>query len=139
MLKKILWWVPSLVMMAVIFRLSTDTGEESSSLSGIFTGFLGMSEFLIRKLAHVTEYFILTLTLFLGLRKGIGTGTKNTLIFMFVIAVIYACSDELHQTFVGGRSGRPLDVLIDSKGIVLAVLICGIDMKKTGKKESYGQ
>lgn len=80
MLKKILWWVPSLVMMAVIFRLSTDTGEESSSLSGIFTGFLGMSEFFIRKLAHVTEYFILTLTLFLGLRKGIGTGTKNTLI-----------------------------------------------------------
>ena len=74
-------------MMAVIFRLSTDTGEESSSLSGIFTGFLGMSEFLIRKLAHVTEYFIFTLTLFLGLRKGIGTGTKNTLIFMFVIAV----------------------------------------------------
>ena len=96
MLKKILWWVPSLVMMAVIFRLSTDTGEESSSLSGIFTGFLGMSEFFIRKLAHVTEYFILTLTLFLGLRKGIGTCTKNTLIFMFVIAVIYACSDELH-------------------------------------------
>lgn len=94
---------------------------------------------LIRKLAHVTEYFILTLTLFLGLRKGIGTGTKNTLIFMFVIAVIYACSDELHQTFVGGRSGRPLDVLIDSIGIVLAVLICGIAMKKTGKKESYGQ
>ena len=58
---------------------------------------------------------------------------------MFVIAVIYAGSDELHQTFVGGRSGRPLDVLIDSIGIVLAVLICGIAMKKTGKKESYGQ
>ena len=33
----------------------------------------------------------------------------------------------------------PLDVLIDSIGIVLAVLICGIAMKKTGKKESYGQ
>lgn len=125
-------------MMAVIFRLSMDTGEESSSLSDAFTGFLGMSE-LIRKLAHVTEYFILTLTLFLGLRKGIGTGTKNTLIFMFVIAVIYACSDELHQTFVGGRSGKPLDVLIDSIGIVPAVIICGIAMKKTGKKESYGQ
>ena len=83
--------------------------------------------------------FYIYADLVLGLRKGIGTGTKNTLIFMFVIAVIYAGSDELHQTFVGGRSGRPLDVLIDSIGIVLAVLICGIAMKKTGKKESYGQ
>lgn len=53
---------------------------------------------------------------------------------MFVIAVVYACSDELHQTFVGGRSGRPLDVLIDSIGIVLAVIICGIAMKKQERR-----
>lgn len=107
--------------MALIFRLSMDTGTESSSLSSVISSYLHIPEFLIRKAAHVTEYMLLTLSLALPLRISLGLKKKNTALFMAVIAVLYASSDEIHQLFVGGRSGHIRDVLIDSIGIFLGV------------------
>lgn len=62
-------------MMAVIFRLSTDTGEESSSLSGIFTGFWECPNFYTETGTRYRIFYTYA-DLILGLRKGIGTGTK---------------------------------------------------------------
>jgi VanZ family protein len=42
----------------------------------------------------------------------------------FVLTALYAASDEFHQTFVSGRSGQPLDVLIDSFGAIIFLIIC---------------
>lgn len=42
----------------------------------------------------------------------------------FAYCFLYACSDEIHQLFVPGRSGKFTDVLIDSAGALLAVLVC---------------
>ena len=121
MLKKIISWIPSLCIMALIFRLSMDTGTESLSLSGTLSGYLHIPDFFIRKAAHITEYMLLTLSLALPLRVSIGLNKKNTALFMAVIAVLYASSDEIHQYFVSGRSGHVRDVLIDSIGIFLGV------------------
>ena len=41
----------------------------------------------------------------------------------FVICVLYAITDEYHQTFVAGRSGELRDVVIDSLGALLGILI----------------
>lgn len=115
-------------MMVVIFRFSMATGAESSSLSGRISDFLHMPEFLVRKAAHVTEYMVLTLFICLGLRVGFRLNTKKTMIFMGVIAVLYAASDEIHQLFVNARSGKFTDVLIDSIGIVIAIAVYALIM-----------
>lgn len=123
MLKKFLWWIPSICMMVMIFRFSMDTGEESSSISSVISDYLNISEFLVRKTAHITEYFLLTLSLALPFRFAMGLKKKRAAFFMAAVAFIYASSDEIHQLFVGGRSGSFKDVMIDSIGIFLSVVV----------------
>jgi len=48
----------------------------------------------------------------------------------FTYCFLYACSDEIHQLFVPGRSGKFTDVLIDSAGALLAVLLCFLVKKE---------
>jgi VanZ family protein len=103
---------PPLVVMAAIFVLS---GQASS-------GEHGFVDVLLRKLGHVTEYAVLTYCWWRALR-GLGVRDSRTAIALAVaIAFTYAISDEFHQTFVDGRHGTPVDILIDSVGIVLAAL-----------------
>lgn len=72
----------------------------------------------VRKIAHFTEYFILGLLLFFTFRSF---GIKNPyLIILF--AFLYACSDEIHQLFVLGRSGSFIDVILDTIGSSCAVV-----------------
>ena len=96
---------PPVLMMGLIFFLSAqpNLGPE-----------LGFWEILLRKSAHVTEYFLLTLLWLRALRRED---------FAAAAALAYACTDEYHQTFVFGRHGTPVDVLIDSIGITLAILV----------------
>jgi VanZ family protein len=47
--------------------------------------------------------------------------------------VLYAASDELHQTFVSGRHGSPLDVAIDAFGIGAAVLAWALTARRRGR------
>jgi VanZ family protein len=65
-------------------------------------------DFIVRKLAHISEYFILYALAFNSIRNK-----KYALIF----CILYAASDEYHQTFIQGRMGCVRDVLIDSIGI----------------------
>ncbi len=67
------------------------------------------------------EYAILYLLLFrsfysTNLKK---MGSQKKFIYPLIIAVLYAASDEFHQTFVPTREGRLRDVIIDTGGIVL--------------------
>lgn len=130
--KRLLWMLCTLLVMALIFSFSADTGDSSGSKSGFFVdllyplaAFLFTSEqlsFLIRKTAHFSIYFALgfcmvqTLYHFgLSVRKRIGLA----LLFCF----LYACSDELHQLLVPGRAAQLRDVLIDSSGAMTAILL----------------
>jgi len=98
-------WLPVIAWMSVIFFLSHQPDLKS--------GFPNLIDFILRKLAHITEYAILC---FLLIRA-----TKNKKA-AFVIAFLYACSDEFHQTFIFGRHGTLRDIGIDSIGIILAYL-----------------
>jgi len=84
-----------------------------SSIPGLGTG-LGGWDLVLRKLAHATEYAILG---FLLLRA---TGNER---WALVLGVAYAVSDEVHQHFVSGRHGAPVDVLIDSVGVSVGVFV----------------
>ena len=96
-------WLSVLVWCGVIFWFS--------SIPSLSTG-LGIWDLILRKGAHVTEYAILMILL---LR------TRIPAWLAFVIGVLYASSDEWHQTFVEGREGRPRDVLIDSIGLLIGL------------------
>jgi hypothetical protein len=99
-------YAPPLAVMALIFALSA-TPDLSSGL--------GAWDFALRKLAHVTIFGVLWLTL------ARATQWRRPVLAV-VIAILYAASDEVHQTFVEGRHGTPVDVAIDAVGIGLAVL-----------------
>lgn len=76
----------------------------------------------IRKLAHFSIYTVvgfLLMTLCFTYKISI----NKKIIISLIIGFIYACSDELHQTFVVGRSGEARDVLIDTSGVFIGTLI----------------
>jgi VanZ family protein len=97
-------WLPVLVWAAVIFALS--------SIPHLGTD-LGVWDTVLRKCAHTLEYAILGLLLARALRAGPAA---------FALGVAYAISDEVHQLFVRGRHGSPVDVAIDALGVLLGLL-----------------
>jgi VanZ family protein len=106
---------PALLVMAIIFILSAQpSGHEDKPFI----------EVLLRKLGHVTGYFLLALAWWRALRElGLSHSLAAQLRGAALISVLYAVTDEFHQTFVEGRSGTPVDVLIDAIGIGLACLL----------------
>ncbi|KKQ31250.1 MAG: VanZ family protein [Candidatus Shapirobacteria bacterium GW2011_GWE1_38_10] len=73
-----------------------------------------LPRFLFFKTLHILEFALLAILIFYALLKN-----KSTII----IAYLYALSDEIHQTFVLGRSGRLKDTLFDLLGIFIGLLI----------------
>ena len=78
--------------------------------------------FPIRKFAHLSEYFILSILVSLYI-QCYKINLNKIIIMSFIICVLYACTDEFHQLFINGRSGEMLDVLIDSIGVILWLVI----------------
>ncbi len=83
----------------------------------------------VRKYAHVFEFFVLYVLVFLYL-DCYKMSLKNKLISALVISILYACSDEVHQLFVEGRDGRFIDVIIDSFGSFIGLVLCYFLKKK---------
>jgi VanZ family protein len=77
---------------------------------------LGLIDFIGRKLVHMASFGTLAYLWFWTLRGAV----PRPMLIAVVIAVLYACSDEWHQSFVEGRHGTPVDVVIDSVGIAAA-------------------
>lgn len=122
----------ALAIMTIIFLFSAQTGNESAALSNglehICAKIFGMNFLLhivsIRKVAHFTLYAILGTCIFTYLRhKYYFESRAIYFILALVSTFIYACTDEFHQTFVAGRGGSFIDVLIDSAGCILALVI----------------
>jgi VanZ family protein len=103
--------LPPLAWMGVIFVLSGQPGDDIDR---------AWWDVLLRKLAHVTEYAVLTALWWRALRA---LGISRPLAGAVVVALLYAVSDEFHQTFVDGRNGTPVDVLIDAIGMTVAALL----------------
>ncbi len=94
------------VLRQVFPSLSHTSGPDASVLT-----------FIVRKTAHFTEYAILGILFYFFYRQILPR--KNGL-QLFVLAILssflYACTDEIHQLFVPGRSGQFTDVLVDTLG-----------------------
>ena len=82
-----------------------------------------MTEQIISNLAHIPAYSLLT---FLWLKSFAGTESKNnTIAFSLILAglVFFAVSDEIHQSFVPGRTASFIEIGLDLIGIVLGLWV----------------
>lgn len=139
-MKKTIFAVLLVLWMGFIFSMSCENAEESSNTSGqtikvvlstvpefekqpeeVKVNIIEELQFIVRKSAHFIGYMILGI-LASGLILYYGNINKKYLL-AFLICVIYAISDEIHQLFVPGRSGQVRDVLIDSAGSLLGIIL----------------
>lgn len=138
MIRKVIKIILVLLWMVMIFLLSNEEAVKSSKKSDgliiksveLFTGkslsdqekekVLKYLVFPVRKCAHLSLYLILGILVISLLRGYMVINTKLVLLSL-LICFLYACSDEIHQLFVPGRSGEARDVLIDTLGACLGV------------------
>lgn len=79
--------------------------------------------FLVRKSAHIFLYFVLAILMFI-LLTSFSYKQGERIAIVFLSCFFYACTDEIHQLFIEGRSGELRDVFIDSIGILLGIFLC---------------
>ncbi len=152
-------FLPAILMLCVIFSFSGQKGEASSSVSrGVSlkivrmgNGLLGNPfseeqekeaadriEAVVRKAAHVTEYFLLAV-FFLFPLSLYGIRGRRLAAAVLVLCLLSAAGDEIHQSFVSGRNASVWDVGIDEIGAGTAVLLYGgisrQKKRRTEKKE----
>ncbi len=118
MLKFFLHWGPVIIWAGLIFLISS-----FPTLPHV--GFIWW-DFVLKKSAHIIEYIIFY---FLLIRALNPTSAKQILptkinpetwTFALIIAILYACSDEIHQSFVPGRTCKVTDVGFDTFGMLIS-------------------
>ncbi len=135
-MKKIIKLLFIIIWLLVIFLFSNQDGSTSTSLTnGILEKYLFFVDsdiffMIIRKMAHITEYFILGI-LVLNFINEFKIDKK--IVVSILICFILASFDEFHQLFIPDRTGRLLDVFIDMIGASLGILI--LSLIKNHKKQ----
>lgn len=134
--KKMISWIMLIACMGIIFFMSHQPGEVSSSQSELVLkifSFLGielnqyfgeLATLVIRKTAHFSEYLILFLFEY-NVSRFYFT-TKKARLYSIIFVFLYASTDEFHQYFIPGRNMAFKDVLIDTSGGVIGYLIMKI-------------
>ncbi|MBM3251404.1 MAG: VanZ family protein [Candidatus Omnitrophica bacterium] len=123
-MKNVKLWLPVIIWCALIFFLS--------SIPDLGTG-LGRWDFILRKIAHMAEYFILALLIYRALKGSSNLTGFSLIAWTFIFSFLYAVSDEVHQFFVYGRSCEARDVLIDAAGIIIFCLLVKFNKKFSEK------
>ena len=111
------YWLPPVLWMGMIFFLSAQPTLPHHP-DNLF-------DLILKKAGHAVEYGILAFLLWRALSQGQGTLSRSALVTAFLISVLYAASDEYHQTFVPGRKGTLVDVGFDTVGALVALLAMG--------------
>lgn len=129
--RQLSYWLPAILVAVLISVFSTHyfsaerTGRIiTPTLHWLFPWAsphtLHVMHVLIRKIAHVAEFGIFSITIFRGVRAGRSGWRASWAFATLVIAIAYASLDEWHQSFVPLREARARDVAIDVLGALLA-------------------
>ena len=143
---KPLSFIPAILLMYMIYSFSAQEGELSSSISYKASyQIVKAADYLLdtqldewqiadyatrihgvtRKLAHMTEYFLLAVAVSFPLYVY-GLHGILLLIVAGTFCLAFACADEYHQSFVAGRAASGKDVVIDGIGIFIGILLVRI-------------
>ncbi len=132
-MKKKIFMIFTVLWMIVIFVFSAQEASVSSATSSyilqmiidkislnlqIYDPIWDVLIFLLRKSAHIFEYFVLTILFY-----GTFEDQKHRIFITILATFFYACTDEIHQLFVEGRSGAIIDVGVDMIGCIIAMII----------------
>ena len=153
---KPLSFLPAILLMYMIFSFSAQEGEISSTVSYKVSHIIvetadhvfdmGMDDYQIsyfatkinsvtRKLAHMTEYFLLAIAVSFPLYVY---GLHGILLMILAggFCIAFACGDEYHQSYVAGRAASMKDVGIDSVGVFIGIILVRI-IGWTGRKTIF--
>lgn len=112
-------WIPAFVVMAVIYWFSSVPSDEMLQF--------GLIDLLVKKGGHFVGYGLLAWTYFHGLKDtNLSAGWLS-----WLFAVLYAFSDEFHQSFVPGRQPSFIDIVIDAAGAALVLAFVVMRIKRT--------
>ena len=152
MIKKIIKLILIIFWMGLIFSFSSDSGEVSTKKSDGFiirmvetilrkdlsdeekekwTNYLVVP---VRKGAHLSVYLILGILIISFISEFRSIDYKVILLAIF-LSLLYACSDEIHQLLVPGRSGQISDIVLDTIGSGIGILIFTFIKRKWTKNE----
>ena len=146
-------WLLVLLWMGLIFSFSAQNADVSGQISssttskiiaGIYPGFDSLSsdeqaeiihtaELIVRKIAHLAEFFILSALIIIALLFN-DFLPINRAILAVLISLLYAATDEIHQLFSSGRACRLSDVLIDTLGAAIFASIYILISKLINRK-----
>lgn len=139
--KRIIYGILVIIWMVLVFVFSSQNGEESKRTSGYFSDKVvqiiasvktdinvedteEIISFIIRKMAHFSIYFVGGILIF-NFVNTFPLKLRNVMLLAFVLGCVYSISDEIHQLFISERAGQIRDVLIDSTGVLIAILLMG--------------
>ncbi|MBN1267687.1 MAG: VanZ family protein [Anaerolineales bacterium] len=108
----VLRWIPAVLMMGAIFFFSSRTAGQIP--------YFGSLDFLLKKGGHAIGYGMLGLSYYYALPRTLSV--RYRWIMAWMMAILFALSDEFHQSFVAGRTSTVRDVLIDSGGAGIALI-----------------
>lgn len=113
-IKKLLkFWLPPVLWAGVIFTFSSFPTVQTSDFY--------LSDFLLKKSAHLVEYGILAILIYRAL-INYNLEKKRTILLTIIIAFLYGVTDEFHQSFVFGRTSTIRDIVIDTLGATIGTL-----------------
>jgi VanZ family protein len=113
--KRAIRWILVVLWMGVIFYLSAQPDLPHHPEAAL--------DVVIKKSGHMAEYGILAALAWWAWRGDQATTPTRAFLYAFVLAALYAVSDEGHQYFVPGRNPQPLDVGFDVVGAMLSLLV----------------
>jgi len=114
-LKKLFYWIPSLVWMGAIFLMSSRTGEQLSTVFPFF-GDLNWG--------HFFAYFFLSAFYRHALAKTIRV--RFIPLWAVMMSLIYGITDEYHQSFIPGRNPELPDIASDLAGAASAAVLISL-------------
>ncbi len=147
----------TIAVMVVIFILSADNADESNAKSDLISGsliktvlaffhlegeradlFIDNCVLIVRKTAHFTEYAVLGF-LICSVFESFFIKRKIAIPVSLCSGALYAVSDEIHQSFVPGRSCQISDMLLDSAGVMTGIIMLIVFMAIIKKHRSKSQ
>jgi len=116
------YWLPPILWMTLIFLMS------SQQRIGVSEEFI--VNFMVFKFLHIVEYAFLYFLFLRAFRKYLSKKSKRAFLYAAIATLIFAISDEFHQTFTPTRQGSPIDIGIDAIGIGLSFMYTKNNLEK---------
>jgi VanZ family protein len=121
---RVLLWAPVVLLLGYEFFISAQTPSGMPDLGPWF--------WQKDKVEHALYFFVTGLLAVRAARFGESWGRAKTAVFLLLAAVLWGCSDEIHQSYTPGRSVEIGDVLADTAGVALAVAFGERFLRKIG-------